>query len=439
MKKSTKIALGASAFAVAAGAAIVTPIALSAWGDNSGGRDVYKLVDGHLYNTKDNSPYDENLITFNSITNNPNIGDERNFVGAREDTGVNAGINNTWNANEINVENGKTYLVRIYTHNNNANGTEATAHNVTNRFDISTAPGKSVEVRGYINADNAQPTQYWDNVIFKSDNTFHLEYVKGSAHFENNGVGKGGTGGAQLSDAITTSGVKIGYNALDGNIPGCFEYAGYTTIKVKVVYDHEYTVEKKVRKAGSTNKADWTDLLTANIGDEVEYQITYDNTSKSTTQAVTVKDILPNNVEYIKGSTVLYDALYPKGLKIDQDSLTTKGLNIGNYTAGSNAVVRFRGKVVDKNLACGKNEITNWAQVGVEKNTKQDAAKLMVTKTCDNPTPDNPGTTTVTSDNSLPGSMPNTGAGTLVAGSVIGAGALATSAGYYIASRKSLR
>jgi len=208
---------------------------------------------------------------------------------------------------------------------------------------------------------------------------------------------------------------------------------------VKVVYDHEYTVEKKVRKAGSTNKADFTDLLTANIGDEVEYQIAYTNTGKTLDTDVMVKDIMPNNVEYVKGSTVLYNANHAKGATVNQDTLITSGINIGAYEGNSNAIIRFRGKVVDKNLSCGKNEITNWAQVGVAKNTKQDAAKLMVTKTC-NDTPDNPGktTTTVTSDNNMPSSMPNTGAGTLVAGSVVGAGALATSAGYYIASRKRL-
>ena len=437
MKKSTKIALGATTFAVAAGAAIVTPIVVSAWGDNSGGRPIYTL--DQINNDRVLDKDGKNTITFNSISDDPYFGDERYFVGAREDTGVNAGVNNVWENGEIKAEDGKTYLVRIYTHNNNPNGEAegAVAKDVTNRFDISTAPGKSVEVRGYINSSNATPTQYWDNVIFKSDNTFHLEYVKGSALYENNKVGKGGL---KLSDNVTTSGVKIGYSALDGQVPGCFNYDSYTTIKVKVVYDHEYTVEKKVRPAGSTNKADWTDLLTANIGDEVEYKITYTNTSKSTTQEhVTFKDIMPNNVEYVKGSTTLYNGKYTNGTKIAEDNLVSNGIRVGNYTAGSNAIITFRGKVVDKNLSCGKNEITNWAQVGVAKNTKQDAAKLMVTKTC-NDTPDNPGktTTTVTSDNNMPGSMPNTGAGTLVAGSVVGAGALATSAGYYIASRKRL-
>ena len=37
--------------------------------------------------------------------------DERNYVGAREDTGINAGVDNVWEPNQIKVEEGKTYLV----------------------------------------------------------------------------------------------------------------------------------------------------------------------------------------------------------------------------------------------------------------------------------------------------------------------------------------
>ena len=57
----------------------------------------------------------------NSISDSV-IGDEKNFVGAREDTGVNAGASNVWDGNEISVTPGKTYLIRLYVHNNNPNG-----------------------------------------------------------------------------------------------------------------------------------------------------------------------------------------------------------------------------------------------------------------------------------------------------------------------------
>ena len=445
-----------TASAVLAAAGIVginiAPAAM-AWGDNSGlkdGRQTYKLVNCTSNYDKCNvSPSVGDKITFNSITNNPVIGgDERNFVGARLNTGTNAGKNNTWNANEITVENGKEYLIRLYAHNNNANGTNGIAKDVTLHFTLPTKAGTSLSVQGSIDSSNANPTRVYDDVVFKSADgrAFYLDYIEGSALYENNGVGA--NGGVKLSDNIITStGVKIGYDSLNGNIPGCFQYASYTTIRVKAVYlDESYKVEKTVRNVTNEEKT-FQDTVNAKVGDTVEYQILYKNTGSQKVENVVVKDILPTNMEYIKGSTKLYNASNPNGIVNTNDTITTTGINIGGYAAGANAYIRFRAKVVDKNMVCGSNKLVNWGQVGVGKTTLQDNAFVMVKKTegCNptpTPTPEPEPTPTPTPDpkfpDDTPKQMPTTGPVAIVSG-VIGAGSIVTAAGYYIASRKSLR
>lgn len=416
MKNIVKIALGATAVAAVAGAGVAIPAIVSAWGDNGGGRPSYtidQINDGVL----------GDKIVFNSISNSV-IGDEKNFVGAREDTGINAGIDNVWDGNEINVEEGKTYLVRLYVHNNSPKGEEKIAKDVTTTFSVPGTTGKSVEVNGYISSSNATPSEYWDYVTFKSDRNFYLDYVEGSALLENNGVGA--NGGVKLSDNIISSnGVKIGYKSLNGEIPGCYQYASYVTIKVKPVFtDASYLVEKQVRLEG---EKDWHESVDAKIGDKVEYQIHYKNTTDKETTNVMVKDVLPENVKYIAGTTKLYNATNPKGIKRD-DTIATTGVNIGGYAAKGDGYVRFTAEVIDKSLACGSNRVVNWGQVGVDKTTLQDSADVIVTKTCSPDTPVNPNT---------PGVLPETGPAA-IAGGVIGAGALTTATGYYIASRKKL-
>ena len=78
------------------------------WGDNSGGRPSYTIdqINEGVLNDK---------IIFNSISNG-DIGNEKNFVGARVD--MNAGKDNVWNANEITVEDNQIYIIRAYIHNN---------------------------------------------------------------------------------------------------------------------------------------------------------------------------------------------------------------------------------------------------------------------------------------------------------------------------------
>ena len=431
-----------SATAVLAAASIVgvnLAPAVMAWGDNSatGSRDTYKLENCTAdLSTCTITPSLGDKITFNSITNNPEIGgDERNFVGARENTGVNSGKGNTWNADTITVEDGKEYLVRIYAHNNNTKGTDGVAKDVTLHFTLPTTAGTELSIQGSIDSSNASPSRVYDDVVFKSadGSSFYLDYIEGSALYENNGVGA--NGGVQLSDSIITSnGAKIGYSALDGNIPGCFQYDSYTTIRVKAHYvNNAYEVEKTVRNvtAGEKTFADTTD---AKVGDIVEYQIYFNNTNDETLNNVIVRDLLPANMELVEGTTKLYNVTYPKGFVFDANTIATTGVNIGNYTHGSNAYIRFRAKVVDNSMVCGTNKLVNWGQVGVGTNTIQDNAFVMVKKTdgCDTTTTEK--TTTITSVSELP----NTGAGSAVAG-VLGAGSVVTAAGYYIASRKSLR
>lgn len=423
--------------------------AVMAWGDNSGnasGRQTYTLTNCDAnYTTCNIEPLLGDKVTFNSITNNPEIGgDERNFVGARLNTGINSGKANKWNANEITVEDGKEYLVRLYAHNNNPNAEKGMAKDVTLHFTLPTQAGTELSVQGSIDSSNANPTRVYDDVVFKSADgrAFYLDYIEGSALYENNGIGA--NGGIKLSDNIITSnGVKIGYSALDGNIPGCFKYDSYTTIRVKAVYlDNSYTVEKTVRKIGDSDKT-FKDTVDANVGDTVEYQIHYKNTSSQHVDNVMVKDILPNNMEYIKGTTKLYNTTNKNGVVVNDDTIITTGINIGGYNANGDAYIRFRAKVVDKDMVCGTNKLVNWGQVGVGKTTLQDNAFVMVKKTegCDKPTP-TPEPDKPQEDNKFPNdtpaAMPTTGPASVVTG-VIGAGSVVTVAGYYIASRKSLR
>src|ERR1700744_1174775 len=118
-------------------AAIIVPAAVMAWGPD---RPTF---------TMDN-PSDH--VAFDSITDNPSVGDERNFVGIRPDTGGN-GINNVWTDNQT-VTGGDTYLVRMYVHNDAASNLNLVAQNVTAKFNVPNTTGKSVQVDGFLDTSN---------------------------------------------------------------------------------------------------------------------------------------------------------------------------------------------------------------------------------------------------------------------------------------------
>ena len=437
MKKALKI-VSIATLSVAAGIAAVSTV--YGWGDNAGGRPTYSIADINAGKLGDK-------IVMNSIKDDDSslteaerqagittpLTDEREFIGIRDAATGNQGKNNVWSIGDVNIEEGKTYIVRMYVHNNNPKGVNAIAKDVTAQVDLPNLVSSEARITGFINASNATPSRYWDSLNLKSADgrRFFLAYIEGSALFENN-VWKNGI---TLSDSLVTSaGVKLGYDKLDGNLPGCYQYSGVVTFKIKPVFENT-SIIKQVRKQGDK---DWQKAIDAKVGDTVEYRIHYKNLNDGNVSNVIVNDSLPTNMEYVKGTTRLIRASLPNGATYSEDKLLTDGVNIGNYAVRGDGYVRFFAKVVDKNLACGNNRLINWAKASANGFAIQDNADVYVNKVCnETPTP-TPKPTPTPEPTPTPKELPKTGPETVITG-VVGLGAIITSAGYYIASRKQLR
>lgn len=142
-------------------------------------------------------------------------------------------------------------------------------------------------------------------------------------------------------------------------------------------FEPDFSVNQKIRIVGDT---EWHNYVDTKVGDELEIQFEYRNTSEYEHINVAVKDVLPANLGYIPGSTTIFTAKYPDGVSIDQDDLVKNGISIGTYGSGSNAYIRFRVRVVDINLVDGVTGLVNWSQASVNGVTLQDFATVRVTQ-----------------------------------------------------------
>lgn len=344
-------------------AALAVPAVLFAWGPD---RPTYTVE----------HPADH--VTFNSITNNPHIGDERNFVGIRE-----TGSTGTWK-DTVTAEPGKSYVVRMYVHNNAAENLKLVAKDVTAKFNLPTNTAKSLQVNGFLSASNAAPKEVYDHATFTSAQDFNLSYQTGTLKYYNNHFG---SAGATISESVFTSaGAKLGYDKLDGSIPGCFKYAGYLTFTVKPQFatpKSDFTVEKQVRKDSTTA---WNKSVDAKPGDKLDYRIVYKNTGETQQKNVTLKDTLPAGISPVAGSVRIMNATHASGATVaDGDKLFTSGINIGAYTAGSNAIVIFDATVASNGSlpTCGANALKNVASAQPEgQQPKTDDATVKVPKEC---------------------------------------------------------
>jgi uncharacterized repeat protein (TIGR01451 family) len=365
-------------------------------------------------------------VTFNSITNNPAHGDERNFMQVREST-----ASNETYADSIALNPGKEYVVYMYYHNNAAANYNASgvgiAHGAFARAEVPAVVkngSTGTKAVGYVGATNANPQQVWDDISFSntSGGDIALRYVPGSATIHNFGP----TNGHLMSDSIITTGASLGYDALNGDLPGCNDYAGYVTFRVKADQPN-FTVQKQVRKPGTT---EWKDSVSLKPGEEAEYMISYKNTGTTQQNDVVVKDSLPKGMTYVVGSSKLMNGSNPNGAPI-ADGVTAGGIRIGNYAPGATAFVLFRAKVADaKDLKCGANTLTNTAKVETNNGNKGDPR-------CEPCVPKD-GEVVDKNGNCVPGELPTTGPAQIIAG-ILGVALVALGVAYWIRSRNSYK
>ena len=362
-----------SAIVAMVAAAVIVPAAVFAWGPN---RDTFTIE----------QPSDH--VQFNSITNNPNIGDERNFVGIRE-----VGSANTW-YDDMTVQDGKEYYVRMYVHNNAADNLNLVAENVTAKFNLPTTTGKSIQVNGFLSASNVgangkgnagQYAEVYDHATFNAAKDFNLAYVANSLKYENNAFGAAGT--ALPESIFTSAGAKLGYDKLDGKIPGCFKYAGYVTFKVKPQFAKttNFTLTKKVSKSNADKtKNQWVEDYKAQPGETVDFMLAYKNTGEVNHDDVTFRDTLPKGLTYVAKSGVWNNASKQNVAFTNDAALTNgTGVNVGSYAPGANAWVVFSAKVAEaKDLECGTNSLVNKGKVNTGGYAVEDTATVIVDKEC---------------------------------------------------------
>lgn len=355
--------------------------------------------------------------TLNSITNNPEIGKEMNFVRVREATSTEP------YEDYVDIEIGKEYEVYVYYHNNasaslNESGA-GLAQNVRLKTELPSTlhDGDTAVIKGTLSwgtADNMK--EVWDTAFLTAHDTVYLRYVENSAVIHNQGTANGSILDA---NALFGDGALLAYdNNYWGVIPGCNEYAGYITYRVKADQPKFY-IEKEVSKSGEDN---WSDTISVKPGDKLDFKITYTNYGTTEQTSVKVVDKLPSGLTYVEGSTFAVTPAAPEGVSV-ADKIFGEGLVIGDFQPGQTATITYSVTVgPETDFADCITAIYNDAHVATANGTEYDKVKITVDKGCAE----------------LPSELPSTGPVEIVLAAVIIAGI--AGGGYYLYStRKTIK
>lgn len=130
-------------------------------------------------------------------------------------------------------------------------------------------------------------------------------------------------------------------------------------------------IEKLVRNV-TISETNFVKANQAKAGDTLEYKITFSNSGEKADN-ITISDILPINVAYIAGSTILSKG----GVNTNPgDGIKSDGISIGSLSRGETATIRFKVKIAS-GVAQGET-LLNTASLWYNKQEIKDTARTVI-------------------------------------------------------------
>ena len=144
-----------------------------------------------------------------------------------------------------------------------------------------------------------------------------------------------------------------------------------------IIYkDNIFLVEFQQRHE---NEMHWSRYIDARVGDLIEFQVHYCNTSLIEKSDVVVRVSLPNNLVYVEGSAMLFNASNPEGKPYEDP--TKDAVNIGKYKLYGDAYLRFKAVVRDEILVEDRtNRLIPWVKVSSNGEALQENTDIYVVK-----------------------------------------------------------
>ncbi len=311
---------------------------------------------------------------FNSFVNTPSYGDERYFTdGYRTDKGEST----TSDTIKDVTDGSKQVVIRVYVHNNanqDTNSTVGMARNTKVGVELPTNSGSALQAVGAISADNATPREVTDTVYMTAGRAFKVKYVPGSAKLIR------GANTYAISDSVVSGGAPVGHTQMDGNMPGCFEFAAFVEVKVDILPEASTNLQllKQVKNVGDTTG--WHKEVASKPGQEEQWLLTTKNIALDPLTNVQVRDILPPHLALVPGSVKVVNSDQSSAAHPDAP-LFGNGIGLGTYPSGGGRYVMFKTKALDDFAGCSVR-VRNVAKA---KSTQtpteiQDSADVVITK-----------------------------------------------------------
>ncbi|MFC1656663.1 hypothetical protein ACFL14_01700 [Patescibacteria group bacterium] len=239
----------------------------------------------------------------------------------------------------------------VYYHN----GVEqTTAHNTKIQVNLPDTASTQLKLQGKLWADNADLVSDYGTVNLNTAGK--IRYIPNSTIWYKDGS----TTPQNLPDGITEAGVNL------GDIQGCWPYAGFVVFQTEIVSSIiSIEIDKKVGNSSEDpHTQNWYKENIAEPNQTLAYRLYIKNTGNDTIQNLKVRDILPEHVSYISGTTKAYTyQTGTDGQELPDGITSSSGINLGSYEPGdvNSGFIVFQVKIANLTNP-GTYTLTNTAE-----------------------------------------------------------------------------
>lgn len=220
----------AAASAVAAVGAIAVLTLIGVWNGSPNGRTSQQQEDTDWGPRRATFTWAHpaSYNTFDSIINNPVVGDERRFLSVYE-------LGSRVPYRSMQVRGGEQVIFRAYYGNDVAANLNLVARDTRIAFELPSGPSTTQIVHAAISAANSRPPRIWDTIHLTASHPFILTYR--NAIWNNTLPSRTEVNSGLLSNQIVTpAGVLLGCTneSPDGYVSGAANCAGWVAVEVRV-------------------------------------------------------------------------------------------------------------------------------------------------------------------------------------------------------------
>lgn len=260
----------------------------------------------------------------NSVVDNPEHGDERNFMRIRK-----FDSNAEW-ADRAELERGAVYEVSVYYRNDSLKEANFSRLRVEIPAIVRAEPSDAGDFAlAYIRASNALPSEVVDSVRFDNYTTADvaLRRKSGTAQLKTSGR----SAPIPVSDDVFgDSGILLGDTQRDGLLRS--GESGHLTFQI-VADQPQFYFSTEVRPVG--DKELKSEIVVEN-GALIQLVLAYNNVGTTEQRDVVLKAEWPSLLRYQPGKSIVKNASNKNGATIG-DGIAGDGVNIGHYSPDSNA------------------------------------------------------------------------------------------------------